>query len=80
MIFHTVNYVTLNNLSLKYLGFMLSGCKGIGIRNFDFMAKNQFLFTIRFALFLDKMIKSTEKNYYLLSGFLRLEKVNTVFK
>ena len=25
------------------------------------MAKNQFLFTIRFALFLNKMIKSTEK-------------------
>ena len=74
MIFHTVNYVTLNNLSLKYLGFMLSGCKGIGIRNFDFMAKNQFLFTIRFALFLDKMIKSTEKNYYLLSGFFAVRK------
>ena len=75
-----MNSVKLNNLSFKYLRFTQSGCKGIGIRKFDFMAKNQFLFTIRFALFLNKMIKSTEKITTYFQVFLRLEKENTIFK
>ena len=32
-----------NNLSLKYQRFAPSGCKDIGIRRFEFVAKTQFL-------------------------------------
>ena len=33
-----------SNLSLKYQRFKQSGCKDIGIRKFEFMAKTQFLY------------------------------------
>ena len=33
-----------NNLSLKYQTFTPSGCKDIGIRKFEFVAKTQFLY------------------------------------
>ena len=32
-----------NKLSLKYQRFTLSGCRDIGIRKFEFVAKTQFL-------------------------------------
>ena len=32
-----------NNLSFKYQKFEPSGCKEIGIRKFEFVAKTQFL-------------------------------------
>ena len=38
-----MNYVRSNNLSLKYHKFTSSGCKDIGIRKFEFVAKTQFL-------------------------------------
>ena len=38
-----MNYVRLNNLSLKYQRFTPSGCIHIGMRKFEFVAKNQFL-------------------------------------
>ena len=38
-----MNSVRLNNLSLKYKAFTSSGCKGLGISKFEFVAKNQFL-------------------------------------
>ena len=33
-----------NDLILKYQRFKSSGCKYIGIRNFEFMTKTQFLY------------------------------------
>ena len=39
-----MNCVRSNNLSLKYQRFIPSGCKGIGSRKLEFMAKTQFLF------------------------------------
>ena len=38
-----MNYVRSNNLSLKYQRCWPSGCKDIGIRKFEFVAKTQFL-------------------------------------
>jgi len=38
-----VNSVRSNNLSLKYLWFTPSGCKDIGFRKFETVAKTQFL-------------------------------------
>ena len=35
-----------NSLSLKYQGFPPSGCQDIRIRKLEFVAKNQFLFTL----------------------------------
>ena len=42
-IFKNINSVRSNNLSLKYKRFTTSGCKDIGIRTFQFVAKTQFL-------------------------------------
>jgi len=39
-----MNSVGLNNLSLKYQRFMTLGCKDLGIRKSEFVAKTQFLF------------------------------------
>ena len=41
-----MNSVTVrsNNLSLKYERFTSPGCKGIGIRKFEFVTKNQLIF------------------------------------
>ena len=39
----TMNSVGLNNLSLKYQRFMTLGCKDLGIRKSEFVAKSQFL-------------------------------------
>ena len=36
--FETMNSVGSNNLILKYLRFILSGCRDIGIRKFEFVA------------------------------------------
>ena len=43
LIFQPMNSVRLNNLSLKYQRVTLSGCKYIGIRTFEFVAKTHFL-------------------------------------
>jgi len=43
LIFQTMNSVRSNILSLKYHRFTPFSCKDIGIRKFEFMAKNQFL-------------------------------------
>ena len=40
-----MNYVRLSNPSLKYLRFTPSGCRDIGLRKFEFVAKTQFLLT-----------------------------------
>ena len=40
LIFQTMNYVRLSNPSLKYQRFTPTGCRDIGIRKFDFVAKN----------------------------------------
>ena len=42
-----MNYVRSNGSSLKYQRFASSGCKDIGIRQFEFVAKTQFLYTDR---------------------------------
>ena len=44
-IFQTLNSVRSNNVSLKYQRPTPSGCKDIGIRIFEFVAKTQFLYT-----------------------------------
>ena len=38
-----MKYVRLNNPSLKYQRFIPTGCKDIGIRKFEFVAKTQIL-------------------------------------
>ena len=43
LIFQTMNSVRPNNLSLKYQRFSSSDCKDIGIRQFEFVTKTQFL-------------------------------------
>ena len=40
---NTMDCVRSNNLNLKYQGFTPVGCKGIGFRNFEFVAKTQFV-------------------------------------
>ena len=40
--FQTMNYLRPNNLSLEYQRFPPSGCKNIGMRKLDFVAKTQF--------------------------------------
>ena len=45
LIFQTMNYVRSNSLKLKYYRFKPSGCKDIGIRKCEFVAKTQFLYT-----------------------------------
>jgi len=42
-IFQTMNSVRSNNIRLKYHRFTPSGCKGLGIRKFEFVSKTQFL-------------------------------------
>ena len=42
-IFQTMNSVVSNNQSLKYQGFTSAGCKDIGFRHFEFVAKTQFV-------------------------------------
>ena len=37
-----MNYVKLSILGLKYQRFTSSGCKDMGLRNFEFVAKNSF--------------------------------------
>ena len=44
-IFQTINSVRINNLSLKYSWFTPPGCKDIGIRQFEFVPKTQFLWS-----------------------------------
>ena len=41
--FQTMNLVRINSLSLKYERFSPTGCKDIGNRTFEFVAKTQFL-------------------------------------
>ena len=43
-IFQTMNSVRSNYLSLKYQSYTPSGCKDIGIRKFESVAKTQFLY------------------------------------
>ena len=43
LIFQTMNSVWSNSRSLKYQRFTRSGCKDIGIRKFEIVAKTQFL-------------------------------------
>ena len=43
-IFQTLNHVRPKSLSLKYQRFTPSGLKEIGIRQFEFVTKTQFLF------------------------------------
>ena len=43
-----MNSVRSNNLSLKYQSFTPSGCKDIGRRKFEFVAKTQILYTYTF--------------------------------
>ena len=43
LIFQTMNSVRPNNISLKYQRFTSSDCKDIGIRQFEFVTKTQFL-------------------------------------
>ena len=43
LMFQTMNSVRSNSLSLKYHRCTTSGCKNIGIRKFEFVAKTQFL-------------------------------------
>ena len=50
-------YVRLNNPSLKYQRFTSSGCRTVGIRKFEFLAKPQFLlaeFSLRTGAFKKK--------------------------
>ena len=42
-IFQTMNYVRSKDIDLKYQKFTLSGCKDIGVRISEFVAKTQFL-------------------------------------
>ena len=44
--FQTMNSVRMNILSLKYERFSPTGCKDIGNRTFEFVAKTQFLIAI----------------------------------
>jgi len=44
LIFQTMNCIISINLSLKYKNFTESGCKEIGIQNFEVVAKTQFLY------------------------------------
>ena len=43
LMFQTLNSVRINSLSLKYERFTPTGCKDIGNRTFEFVAKTQFL-------------------------------------
>ena len=45
-ILQTVNSFKSNGLSLKYKSCTPSGCKDVGIRKFEFVAKTQFLFVV----------------------------------
>jgi len=47
LIFQTMHFVRSNNLSLKSKDFLLLGCKDIGIRNFEFVAKTKLSDKIR---------------------------------
>ena len=51
LLFQTINSVWSNNISLKYYRFTSSGCKNIGIRKFEFVAKNHFLCLYKFLIF-----------------------------
>ena len=42
--FQNMNSVRPNNLSLKYQRYTQTGCKDIGIKQFEFMTKNQLLY------------------------------------
>jgi len=42
-LFQTMNTSRSNNLNLKYKRFTKSGCKDIGIKKLEFVAKTQFL-------------------------------------
>ena len=44
LIFQTMNYVRSNGSSLKYQRFASSGCKDIGMRKFEFVAKKTSIF------------------------------------
>ena len=46
-----MNYVRLSNASLKYQRFTPSGCRNIGIRQFEFVAKTQFLYMVNIDSF-----------------------------
>ena len=46
LIFQTMNSVKPKNLSLKYHSFTSSDCKDIGIRQFEFVTKIQFLYRL----------------------------------
>ena len=47
LIFQTMNAVRSNNVSLKYQRFTSSDCKDIMITKIEFVAKTQFLCTIK---------------------------------
>ena len=47
LIFQTMNAVRSNNVSLKYQRFTSSDCKDIIITKIEFVAKTQFLCTIK---------------------------------
>ena len=59
----TMNSVRSNNVSLKYQRPTPSGCKDIGIRKFEFVAKTQFLLWIALELaWFKNLIKSPGKS------------------
>ena len=45
-----MNYVRSNDIDWKYQKFTLSGCKDIGVRISEFVAKTQFLMPINTRL------------------------------
>ena len=65
-----MNYVIPINLNLKYQKFTPSGCKGIGILKFEFVAKTQYLY-------LDGYCDKNQKNKSVEKGhFVRNFKLN----
>ena len=55
---NNIHSVTLKNLSLKYQSSTPSGCKDIGIRKFEFVAKTQFLLSGKFLRNMDEIKKT----------------------
>ena len=61
----TINSVRTNNLSLTYQRFSPLGCKDTGRRNFEFVAKTQFLLTQKIENIGEKRNKNDPKKFYL---------------
>ena len=78
-IFQTINSVRSNNLSLKYQRFRPPGCRDIGFRNFEFVAKlNFFRFRnqiLRFLCFYEMYMKSYKPNPRLNNNKTNMNKI-----